>query len=154
MAKEIERKFLVISEAYKDEAIACHDIRQGYLCTDPDSTVRIRIRDDEGFITVKTRNQGCVRNEWEFPVDVSQAREMLAACNGTVIEKRRWIVPAQSPVAEGLVWEVDEFFGFHAGLTVAEIELPDPSTPFNLAAFVGREVTGDPAYYNSTLSKG
>lgn len=104
------------------------------------------------MLTVKTRNHGCTRNEWEFEIDRNDALEMLENCAGTLIEKTRWCVAATSPQADGLFWEIDEFEGRHKGLTVAEIELPSPETPFEKPDFIGEEVTGNPAYYNSSLS--
>lgn len=149
MAKEIERKFLVGDESYKALATENIEIRQGYLSTDPEATVRVRIAGDKAFLTVKGRNRGAVRNEWEYPVPASDAIAMLPCCCGRTVEKTRWIVPA----GNGLKWEVDEFHGRHEGLVVAEIELPAEDTPFVLPDFVGREVTGEPQYYNSALSQ-
>lgn len=149
MAKEIERKFLVGDESYKALATENIEICQGYLSTDPEATVRVRIAGDKAFLTVKGRNRGAVRNEWEYPVPASDAIAMLPCCCGRTVEKTRWIVPAEN----GLKWEVDEFHGRHEGLVVAEIELPAEDTPFVLPAFVGREVTGEPQYYNSALSQ-
>ena len=151
MAKEIERKFLVNGTAYRAMATGSHRIVQGYLSTDPDSTVRIRVRDNEAFLTVKSRNRGAVRDEWEYRIPVDDALDMLATCHrGRLIEKTRYLVPSADGC--GLVWEVDEFHGCHQGLTVAEIELPSPDTAFSRPGFIGDEVTGDPAYYNSSLS--
>ena len=150
MAKEIERKFLVNDESYKERAIGSERISQGYISTDPDRTVRVRIKGEKAFITVKTRNEGCVRNEWEFPIPVADAAEMLDACCGNVLSKTRYYVPA----GDGLTWEVDEFHNLGTPLTVAEIELPSADAAFELAPFIGREVTGDARYYNSSLSKG
>ncbi len=149
MAKEIERKFLVGDESYKALATENIEIRQGYLSTDPEATVRVRIAGDKAFLTVKGRNRGAVRNEWEYPVPASDAIAMLPCCGGRTVEKTRWIVPAEN----GLKWEVDEFHGRHEGLVVAEIELPAEDTPFVRPAFVGQEVTGEPQYYNSALSQ-
>ena len=149
MAKEIERKFLVGDESYKALATENIEIRQGYLSTDPEATVRVRVAGDKAFLTVKGRNRGAVRNEWEYPVAASDAIAMLPCCGGRTVEKTRWIVPAEN----GLKWEVDEFHGRHEGLVVAEIELPAEDTPFARPAFVGREVTGEPQYYNSSLSQ-
>lgn len=150
MAKEIERKFLVENHGYRAMATGRREITQGYLSADPDRTVRVRVADDRAFITVKTRSVGCTRSEWEYPIPVDDARAMLRACTGTLIEKTRWLVPAAE---EGLMWEVDEFHGAHEGLVVAEIELPSEATPFTPAPFIGREVTGDAAYYNSSLAR-
>lgn len=149
MAKEIERKFLVDSIEYRQLAVSSCEIAQGYICTDPDGTVRVRIKGDKAFITVKSRTVGCSRNEWEYEIPVADARQMMEICCKAVLTKTRFFVPA----ADGLCWEVDEFHGRHQGLVVAEIELPNEDTPFDKPAFVGREVTGDAAYYNSSLSQ-
>lgn len=149
MAKEIERKFLVNDMSFVDFAERSIDIAQGYLSTDPDATVRVRVSGSNAWITVKSRNHGAVRGEWEYEIPLADAREMLAACCGNrTLEKTRYIVDAGG----GLRWEVDVFHGRHDGLVIAEIELPDPETPFSIPPFIGREVTGDPAYYNSVLS--
>lgn len=150
MAKEIERKFLVTDQKYKNLANREEDIAQGYISVDPDRTVRVRIKGCKAYLTVKTRNHGMTRNEWEYSVPVADAREMLAECCGNILSKTRYYVPA----GNGLTWEIDEFHGVHEGLTVAEIELPAENAAFSLPAFIGKEVTGDPAYYNSSLSKG
>lgn len=148
MGVEIERKFLVINDNYKNISTERHEILQGYLNTDPDRTVRIRIFDSKGFITIKTRNVGALRHEWEFEIPLSEAKEIAnEACSG-LIEKTRYIVPADN----GLKWEIDEFHGKLSGLVLAEIELPGVESPFALPSFIGKEVTADPAYYNSTLS--
>lgn len=149
MAKEIERKFLVINDSYKDESIRQIRLTQGYLSVDPDATVRIRIAGDSAFITIKTRNHGAVRNEWEYPIPVADAEDMLRNTKGTVIDKIRYIVPSSVPE---LVWEVDEFLGTLSGLTVAEIELPTEDTQFNVPSFIGKEVTDDSRYFNSSLA--
>lgn len=152
MAKEIEKKFIVNNNSYREIAQTSRKIRQGYLNTDPDATVRVRILDDKGFVTIKTRNDGCVRNEWEYEVPVADARQMMEACKGRTIEKTRYVIAARGG-ADGLKWEVDEFHGRLEGLVVAEIELPAPDCRFELPDFVGREVTGDARYYNSALSE-
>ncbi len=149
MALEIERKFLVTDESYRALATHATPMAQGYLSTDPDATVRVRIAGDRARLTVKSRNRGAVRGEWEYDIPAEDARAMLEGCCGRrVIEKTRYYVPA----GNGLVWEVDEFGGRHAGLVLAEIELPAEDTPFEMAPFIGEEVTGDVRYYNSTLS--
>jgi adenylate cyclase len=146
MALEIERKFLVNGEAYKNIATDCVEISQFYLSVDPRRTVRVRVKGDRGYITVKGINHGCVRNEWEYEIPVEEARQMMQLCEAG-LSKRRWIVPYK-----GLVWEVDEFTGRHEGLVVAEVELPSADTKIEIPSFVGREVTGEAAYYNSTLT--
>lgn len=147
MAKEIERKFLVKDVSYREAASSSVEIAQGYLCREPDTTVRIRVAGECGYITVKSRNHGATRNEWEYQINVDDAREMLALCSG-VLSKTRFFVPG----SDGLLWEVDEFRGALAGLVVAEIELPSEHATFALPSFAGREVTGEPEYYNSNLA--
>lgn len=147
MAKEIERKFLVTNCHYREMSECVVEIVQGYLSTDSRSTVRVRISGNKGYLTVKGLTSGCTRDEWEYEIPVDDAREMLRLADG-VISKNRWIVRY-----DGFCWEVDEFGGNLAPLTVAEIEIVDENTEFTLPPFVGREVTGDPGYYNSNLVK-
>ena len=149
MAKEIERKFLVRSREFESEAVSRLDIRQAYLSTAADATVRLRVSGEQAWLTVKSRNHGCERGEWEYPVAVSDALEMIAATGCRCIHKYRYIVPA----GHGLVWEVDEFVNPANGLVVAEIELPSADTPFEIPLWLGAEVTGDTRYYNSEIVK-
>lgn len=146
---EIEHKFLV-SGPYKHLATDISHIVQGYLSDDPERTVRIRIRDDEAFITIKgpSSSDGLSRLEWEQPIPLDQARQLLALCLPGTIDKHRHIVPY-----EGHRWEVDEFHGHLEGLTLAELEVPSADTEFAIPPFLGPEVTGDPRYYNSQLRK-
>lgn len=147
MAKEIERKFLVENANFKELSSQRYEIMQGYLSRRIDATVRVRVRDDKAFLTVKGRNHGVVRDEWEYEIPVEEAREMLERCaEGSVLDKTRYIVPFG-----GYVWEVDEFHGIHEGLVVAEVELSSSDADFPIPPFVGREVTGDIHYYNSNL---
>lgn len=147
MAKEIERKYLVTDSSYRSMAREKRHIIQAYLNRDPRSTVRVRIADDRAFLTVKGRNQGAVRDEWEYEIPLADARAMIERCaSGRVIDKTRYVV-----AFEGFDWEIDEFAGDLEGLTVAEIELPAADTAFCLPPFAGEEVTGDPRYYNSSL---
>lgn len=149
MAKEIERKFLVNNTSFKPMASGSIAICQGYLSSTPESTVRIRIAGDRGFITVKGITRGASRSEWEYPVPVSDAREMLDECCRTVIDKTRYFVPF-----EGHTWEVDVFGNRLSGLMIAEVELDSEKDPVALPPFVGREVTDDKRYYNSALAGG
>lgn len=149
MAKEIERKYLVTDDSYKSMATHSHHIIQTYLSTSPDATVRLRIIDSRAFLTVKSRNKGCCRGEWEYEIPVSDAREMIDSCNiaNNTIEKTRYYIPFDNHT-----WEIDEFAGRLTGLTVAEIELSTPDAPYTLPPFIGTEVTDDPRYYNSVLT--
>ena len=146
---EIEHKFLV-SGPYKHLATDISHIVQGYLSDDPERTVRIRIRDDQAFITIKgpSSSDGLSRLEWEQPIPLDQARQLLTLCLPGTIDKHRHIVPY-----EGHRWEVDEFHGHLEGLTLAELEVPSADTEFVAPPFLGPEVTGDPRYYNSQLRK-
>ncbi len=149
--KETERKFLVKNDDYKLEAERVHHIVQAYLNRDPNRTVRIRINDATGYITVKGPSDatGMTRFEWEKEIPVEEARELIKLAEPGVIEKVRYIVPASN----GLKWEVDEFLGNHEGLVLAEIELPSKDTDFEKPSWVGEEVTGKAEYYNASLSK-
>ena len=146
---EIERKFLVKDDSYKQMAIRHYEIRQGYLSREHGRTIRIRIRDNEAFITIKgpSDNNGLSRFEWEKAIDVEDAKALLQLALPGEIEKTRWIVPAD----DNLVWEVDEFHGRLNGMIIAEIELENEEQRFSKPAFIGDEVTGDTRYYNSNL---
>ena len=146
---EIERKFLVKDNSYKQMAIRHYEIRQGYLSKESGRTIRIRIRDNEAFITIKgpSVNGGLSRFEWEKAIDVKEAKALLQLALPGEIEKTRWIVPANN----NLVWEVDEFHGRLNGMIIAEIELENEKQNFSKPAFIGEEVTGDTRYYNSNL---
>lgn len=131
-------------------AIARYHIIQGYISREKTGTVRIRITDDKAFLTIKGKPAAghFARYEWEKEIDVTEATELLQLCQGTIIDKTRWIVPAAE---EGLKWEVDEFHGKHDGLVVAEIELLHEDQVVELPCFVGKEVTDDPRYYNANM---
>lgn len=151
MAKEIERKFIVKNTDYIDMAVSCHKIRQGYLSTNPQSTVRIRVIDNLAFLTVKSKNIGATRNEWEYCIPEKDAVEILEKCSSEEcwqIKKTRYIVPYR-----GHTWEIDVFHGVLQGLTVAEIELTEEFERFEKPEFIGIEVTDDPRFYNSSLIK-
>lgn len=147
MALEIERKFLVINDIYRLMASKSYNIKQGYLSTRKDATVRVRIKNKNAFITIKGLNKGATRCEWEYSIPYDDAIEMMALSQGVVIDKIRYIVEY-----EGFIWEIDEFKGAHEGLVVAEIELKDENETFPIPPFIGEEVTGNVAYYNSTLA--
>ena len=150
MAKEIERKFLVVNNQYESMATECHHLAQGYISLRKEGTVRVRVKDSEAFLTVKGVNHGAVRSEWEYPVPLADAMEMLGeVIQGSVVEKHRYVVPFGEHV-----WEVDRFDGAHSGLVVAEVALSSAEEPLTLPPFVGEEVTGDPRYYNSSLASG
>ncbi len=146
---EIERKFLVKDDSYKPLAVAKHRIKQGYLCQLPGRTVRVRIFDDEAILTIKVKkaDDALARHEWEFPIPMDKALEMLQHPLKPLLEKTRWIIPAGG----NLVWEVDEFEGRKAGLVIAEIELEDERQAFDKPNFIGREVTGEAEYYNANM---
>lgn len=148
MGKEIERKFLVTGNSYREQAVRVKSIEQGYLTSEQTTVVRVRICDSQGFLTVKTANVGATRGEWEYEIPVEDARDLLSACKGRVIRKKRYIVPAEN----GLCWEVDEFGSDLAPLVLAEIEIPSVDTVVALPSFVGEEVTHDPRYFNSALA--
>ena len=147
---EIERKYLVQGESYKQMAVAHHHICQGYISREKTGTVRVRITDDKAYLTIKGKPAvgHFARYEWEKEIDVIDAQELMKLCQGTIIDKTRWIVPATE---KGLKWEVDEFHGKHKGLVVAEIELESEEQMVELPAFVGKEVTDDPRYYNANM---
>lgn len=148
---ETERKFLVKDTSYKDAATESHHLVQGYICTSGGRTVRVRLYDDTGYLTIKgPSSDGVSRMEWEKEIPLEDAKDLFALCLEGVIDKTRWIVPEKSG---DLRYEVDEFHGQNAGLTVAEIELPTPETPFVKPEWLADEVTGDRKYYNSHLSK-
>lgn len=146
MAKEIERTFLVDDDSFREMASFTFHILQGYLNRDPYRTVRIRIRNDSAFLTIKGKTIGCERDEYEYEIPLEDGLEMLKMCEGKILDKTRYIVPF-----EGFNWEVDEYHGEHEGLIVTEVELPTADAQVILPPFVGKEVTGDPKYYNSQL---
>lgn len=149
MAQEIERKFLVNGE-FKSLAYQSVRIIQGYLCSVPERTVRVRIREEQGFITIKGRSDsdGLSRYEWEKQITVEDARELLQLCEPGVIDKTRYLVGVGNHV-----FEVDEFYGENEGLVLAEVELKSKDEPFERPGWLGAEVTGDLRYYNGMLSK-
>ena len=148
MSVEIERKFLVRSDAWKALAQGMA-MRQGYLSTHPDRTVRVRIEGEIATLTIKGRTQGFSRGEWEYEIPLADAEALLNdICERPLIEKTRTRI-----VHEGMVWEVDEFFGDNLGLVVAEIELESETQTFARPDWLGEEVTGDARYFNSSLLK-
>ncbi|NDV81004.1 CYTH domain-containing protein [Bacteroides sp. 51] len=149
MAQEIERKFLVRGE-FKSQAFKQSRMIQGYICSANGRTVRVRIADDQGFLTIKgpTNESGTTRFEWEKEIPVSDARELIKLCEGGVISKTRFYVRSGSHV-----FEVDEFYDANQGLIMAEVELLDENEEFVKPEFIGEEVTGDVRYYNSQLMR-
>ncbi|WP_036157445.1 CYTH domain-containing protein [Maribacter forsetii] len=147
---EIERKFLVKSDDYKSEATSKTRIVQGFLNTDPSRTVRVRIKGDAGFITIKGKSNatGTSRFEWEKEISVEEADALLKLCEKGILDKYRYEITVGNHV-----YEVDEFFGDNEGLTIAEIELNDENESFQKPTWLGIEVTGEIKYYNSQLSK-
>lgn len=148
MALEIEHKYLVDNNSFREMASRVIDIRQGYISRDADSTVRIRTAGNHAFLTVKTRNAGSARNEFEYEIPFDDGVELLKICKGEIIEKDRYIVDYQ-----GYTWEVDVFKGNLEGISLAEIELPAESTVYPTPPFAGKNVTGMPEYYNSNIHK-
>lgn len=147
---EIERKFLVTSDAFKKEALTQNRIAQGYLSSIPERTVRVRIKGDKGFLTVKgaSNESGLSRFEWEKEIPVNEATALLKLCEKGVIDKTRFEVKIGNHI-----FEVDEFYNENEGLIIAEIELKSETETFESPSWLGKEVTNDNRYYNSYLSK-
>ena len=142
---EIERKFLVLSDAFMAQASKQYQIVQGYLCREPGKTIRVRIRDAQAFLTIKSGKlrPGIGKFEWEREIDPDDAKELIQLCLPDPIIKTRYIVGR---------WEVDVFHsGKMKGTTLAEIELSDEDEPFDLPEWLGEEVTGQPQYYNANM---
>jgi adenylate cyclase len=149
MPLEIERKFLVTGD-YKAAAFAHEEIVQGYLSSVPERTVRVRIKGEKAYLTIKGKGNesGVSRYEWEKEIPVAEARELLLLCEPGVIDKVRYYITSGKHT-----FEVDEFRGENEGLTVSEIELADENDNFEKPEWLGREVTGDKRYYNASLVK-
>ncbi|MFT6370675.1 MAG: CYTH domain-containing protein [Maribacter sp.] len=147
---EIERKFLTISNEFKADATSKTRIVQGFLNTNPDRTVRIRIKGEKGFITVKGKSNlaGTSRFEWEKEISIQEAEVLLELCEKGILEKTRFEIPSGNHI-----FEVDEFQGLNSGLTVAEVELSSEEEAFQKPGWLGQEVTGQIKYYNSQLSQ-
>ena len=152
---EIERKFLVKSDAFMKEAEKKYEIVQGYLCKEPGKTIRVRIRDDKAFLTIKSGRlrPGIGKFEWEREIDLEDAKELMMLCLPNPIVKERYIVPVISiqPSDVSRKWEVDVFHGHKEGLVLAEIELEDENEVFEKPEWLGEEVTGQPEYYNANM---
>lgn len=148
MAIEIERKFLIAAEGWRQHVTSVKRLRQGYLSMGGTVTVRVRTVDDAvGYITIKNGGSALARAEFEYEVPIADARQMLSFCRGALIEKRRHALDLS-----GGEWVVDAFEGQHDGLLLAEVEFDDPAAVLELPNWLGREVTGDPRYYNSSLA--
>jgi len=147
MAREIERKFLLKSDAWRSR-VGGVTYRQGYLSTVPERTVRVRLAGAHAFLTVKGITKGHSRLEFEYPVPVADAEEMLALCEGPLVEKTRYEIPHA-----GKTWQVDEYHGDNHGLILAEIELTSEDEKFEVPEWIGTEVSGDSRYYNSNLAR-
>ena len=166
MAKntEIERKFLVKSDAFIAQATTSYEIMQGYLCKDPEKTIRVRIRDARAFLTIKSSllRDGIAKFEWEKEIDLSDAKELMKICLPGAISKTRYIIEVKGEGAkvkgertkdkgDDLKWEVDVFHGRLEGRVLAEIELSDEDEAFERPDWLGEEVTGQPQYYNANM---
>lgn len=148
MALEIERKFLVVGDGWRSLATGTA-YRQGYLVAEPGRTVRVRVAGEQGYLTIKGPTQNVTRSEYEYPIPVQDALELLQTlCQRPLIEKVRYRIPYG-----GLLWEVDEFEGDNRGLIVAEVELSDPQQAIELPEWIGADVSDDPRYYNANLAK-
>ncbi|MEA3496393.1 MAG: CYTH domain-containing protein [Bacteroidota bacterium] len=146
MGKEIERKFLIKGNFSKSKKVY---ITQGYLKSENNNVVRVRISDKNAFITIKGKNKGIVRSEFEYKIPLEDAKEILTEfCENRIIEKCRYTV-----LYENFTWEIDEFLGENKGLIYAEIELKNENQIFEKPNWVGKEITGDSKYYNSNLIK-
>lgn len=148
---EIERKFLVTSDAYRTLATKAVRITQGYLSVNEASSIRVRRWDEKAYLTIKSRGQeGSIAHfEWEKEISIADAEALLPLAVSGLVDKTRYMVP----LADGLVCEVDEFHGANRGLVMAEVELRDEKQTFVYPDFLGTEVTGDKRYYNTYLSQ-
>lgn len=149
MMIEIERKFLVTSDVFKAESFKKTRITQGFLSTDPERTVRVRVKGNQGFLTIKglSNTTGTSRFEWEKEIKLEEAESLLKICKKGVIDKTRYEVKVANHI-----YEIDEFFDDNKGLIIAEIELESEEETFEKPNWLGKEVTGDVKYYNSQLS--
>ena len=149
MALEIERKFLIRSEDWREKVTRRELLRQGYLSSGSQCSIRARIAGEQAWLNLKARRSGMTRLEFEYPIPVEDANEILnELARGPILEKYRHLIPAGE-----YVWEVDEFLGANAGLIVAEIELPSETAQFERPSWLGEEVTEDERYYNFNLAQ-
>lgn len=149
MGYEIERKFLVEGE-FRNQAYNSNRIKQGYIASGKGRTVRVRIRDEKGYLTIKgpSGKEGITRYEFEKEISLKDAEDLMLICEPGIIDKTRYLV--KSPDGKH-TFEVDEFYGDNEGLIMAEVELGSEDEPFEKPSFIGREVTGDRRYYNSHM---
>ena len=148
MGKEIERKYLVKQDKWQQIAKPAGQLyRQGYLLTDPNKTIRVRLTSTKGFLTIKGVSVGATRLEYEYEIPMNEARELLDNFSISELSKTRYKIKF-----ENKIWEVDEFLGANAGLIIAEIELNSEDESFDIPSWVDKEVTGDEKYYNSNLT--
>jgi CYTH domain-containing protein len=150
MSLEIERKFLIRNFSFKTESFKKKYIKQGYLNTDKNRTVRVRVSDTTAFLTIKGKSntKGTTRFEWEKEIPLSEAEELLVLCEPSIIEKYRYLIKRGTHT-----FEVDEFLGDNLGLIIAEIELTSENETYEKPSWLAKEVTGELKYYNSNLSK-
>lgn len=147
MATEIERKFLIDEKKFSAQNLPEGEkISQGYLTTEKNCVVRVRVKKNRAFLTVKSSNVGIVRKEFEYEIPVADAEELLKLCGKKILQKVRYKIEHA-----GKIWEVDIFEGRHAGLILAEVELNAPDEFVKIPDWVGEEVSGDPKYFNSNL---
>ncbi len=147
MGIEIERKYLINSDAWRGASHKSTRLRQGYLSTDADRNVRVRLKGDRGLLTIKGRGQGLTRQEFEYEIPANDVEQILESlCLDSPIDKTRYELRHG-----GLLWEIDEFYGANAGLIVAEVELESEDQAIDLPDWVGEEVTHDPRYLNANL---
>jgi CYTH domain-containing protein len=150
MSLEIERKFLVKNHSFKEEAFKKSYIKQGFLNSNKERTVRVRITEDKAFLTIKGKSnkEGTIRFEWEKEISLNEAQDLMLLTEKTIIEKHRFYIKSDQHV-----FEVDEFLGANLGLIVAEVELSAENEKFTKPKWLSKEVTGETKYYNSSLSK-
>ena len=147
MAQEIERKFRVANDDWRAMATSSSSLKQGYLSSSAEATVRVRLEDNLGTLTIKSKTKGITRNEFEYAIPAQEAKELLMLCSGPLIEKTRYRIPQ-----ENHTWEIDVFEGDNDGLIIAEIELTSEDDYFVKPQWLGEEVSGDSRYYNSNLA--
>ena len=147
MAQEIERKFRVANDDWRAMATSSSSLKQGYLSSSAEATVRVRLEDNIGTVTIKSKTNGITRNEFEYAIPAQEAKELLMLCSGPLIEKIRYRIPQ-----ENHTWEIDVFEGDNDGLIIAEIELTSDEDYFAKPQWLGEEVSGDSRYYNSNLA--